>query len=228
MERCLRASHLFTGVDERLVGDLAKNAVRRKFERGEVLWRSGQEARTFSVIASGLVKVVQPSADGHILGIFGPHESVDDLAALEPGTYPADAVAATREVEVLSVARQPVLEAMERDVRLLRSLNRSLFEHLQALRHKIRIITAGSVERRLATLLLHLSDRFGDETADGALSIPVVLARAELACLVGTTPETTTRIMTRWQRGGLAQTTPDGFVLQQPEVLESIAREESA
>ncbi len=221
IDASLRASRLLGGLDESLLAELARSTVRRRFERGGVIWRAGQPATCITIIATGLVKICQPRPEGDaaIMGLFGPRESVGDVAVISHGTYPADALAASEVVELLCVEKTPVLAAMSRDVKLSLAINRSLVDHSTALREKIRIMTAGPVEKRLTTLLGHLAERFGDELEDGSVIIPVVLSRAELSCLVGATIETTIRMMSRWQKEGLLSTTGEGFILHQPEAL---------
>lgn len=219
----LRASRLFGGLDEALLSEFSRATHRARFARGEYLWHAGEPPTAMTVIASGLVKVCQPVRDGQstIVGLFGPRESLGDMAVISGHGYPADALAISDEVEVLRIERRTVMEAMERHPSVGVALNRSLVEHSTALRGKIHILASGSVERRLVALLTHLASRFGDELDDGFTGIPVVLSRTELACLVGTTVETTIRVMSRWQKSGLVDTTPEGFRIRSIEALES-------
>jgi len=101
-------------------------------------------------------------------------------------------------------------------------MSRSLVAHGRVLHEKIRIMSAGSVERRLATLLRHLLERFGDEMEDGSTVIQISLSRAELACLVGATIETTIRIMSRWNKEGVVSTEEDCFLVRSPQRLADI------
>ncbi|HMA94260.1 MAG TPA: helix-turn-helix domain-containing protein [Polyangiaceae bacterium] len=94
---------------------------------------------------------------------------------------------------------------------------------LTTLLDKIDILSAGAVEARLATLLLNLYDRFGDDLEDETKIIPLVLSRQELADLVSTTFETAIRVMTRWEREGVVDTTCNGFVIRKREQLERVA-----
>jgi CRP-like cAMP-binding protein len=224
IERTLRASNLFSGVAQ--CDDFARVAIRRQFHHGDYLWHHGDAALALTIITSGLVKICQPNQTGEsaIVALFGPRESIGDIAVISSGRYPADAIAVTRDVEVLAIEKKPVLEAMQRDLALANAINRSLVSHSAALRQKIRIMTAGPVERRLAALLLHLAERFGDENDKGEIEIPVVLSRADLARLVGATIETTIRAMSRWQKSGLVSTTPQGFVIHHPEQFDADAR----
>ncbi len=222
IERTLRASHLFNGLEEDCVSSFARMAVRRRFQQGDFIWHHGDPAVALTLISSGLVKICQPNraGDSSIMALFGPRESIGDIAVISTGRYPADAVAATREVELLSIEKKPVLEAMQRDPALSQALNRSLVSHSCALREKIRIMTAGTVERRLAELLRHLADRFGDELESGGVAIPVALSRNDLARLVGATIETTIRTMSRWQKANVLSTTPEGFIIHQADKLD--------
>ncbi len=224
VEGALRASRLFGRLDEALVAQLARNAVRRKFERRAAIWHAGDPATSFTIIVHGLVEIVRRGREGGetILGIFGPRESVGDMAALEMAPYPADALALT-EVEMLFVPASTVIEAMRAHPDVAAAVNRSLIEHTRALQEKIKIVTAGPVAQRLATLLLHLVDRFGDELDDGSLLVPVALSRSELARIVGATMETTIRAMSRWNKEGIVQTTPEGFVVRDADALRKLA-----
>jgi CRP/FNR family transcriptional regulator len=144
------------------------------------------------------------------------------MAALSTKPYPADAVAVSDVVEVLRVDALTVRDAMASHPGLSAALNASLIQHSQALQEKIRIMAAGAVPKRLATLLLHLASRFGDEMEDGVTHIPLALSRAECARLVGATVETTIRTFSKWQKEELVATTDRGFVLRDVEKLGAI------
>ncbi len=215
VERILRSSRLFGELDPALFKASVDGAVRVTLARGDVLWRTGDAATHFTLICSGLVKIVRPTPDAGeaIVGLFGPRESIGDSAVLLRGQYPADAVTSSERAEICRVDASPVLAAMGQRPEVARSMNLALLEHTHALQEKIRIMSAGSVTRRLATLLLHLADRFGDELGDGTTLIPVDLSRAELASLIGARPETTIRTLSRWRKTGEVVPAAEGFLV---------------
>jgi CRP-like cAMP-binding protein len=217
VERSLGASRLFAGLDHVHLAPFARATVRKRFKRGETIWHAGDRVAHATIIAVGLVKIVERRAEGptSIVGIFGPHECIGPIG-LVSGVQPADAVAATPHVEVLFVDRAPLLAALPLQPALSRALQLTLVEHCEALQHKIRVMSAGCVERRLATLLLYLAERFGDVMIDGRVAVPVALSRSELAALIGATVETTIRAMRRWEREGIVATTHDGFSIGDP------------
>lgn len=218
LERMLRGSKLLAGLDDALLSELARSTVRRSYARGDYLWHAGEPAAYFTIIVSGLVKICRPRREGasSILGLFGPRESVGDVAVVSRQSYPADAIAASEHAELLCIEKTAFLSVMDRDVSMLKAINRSLVDHSRALHEKIRIMTAGPVDRRLQTLLDHLAERFGDEQEGGALMVPIVLSRTEMASLVGATVETTIRVLSRWQKAGVLSTTNEGFVIHRP------------
>jgi CRP/FNR family transcriptional regulator len=225
LERVLRASKLFSSLEPALVSDFARSASRTRYARGEYVWHAGGQATHFVVIASGLVKISRSGADGSetILALFGPRESVGDVAVLGSRPYPADAIALT-DLDIIRIDATTVRGAFASTPTLLTSMNMSLIEHTQALQEKIKIMSAGKIEKRLATLLLHLAARFGDDNGDGTTFVPVRISRSECARLIGATIETTIRTFSRWQKTALVETTPDGFTLRDTAVLTELTR----
>ncbi|MCC6649312.1 MAG: Crp/Fnr family transcriptional regulator [Polyangiaceae bacterium] len=226
VERQLRASKLFQGLSAPLLVELAATSVKKRFSRGEHLWRDGDQATHFVLIAAGLVKIVQRAADQteSIIGLFGPREAVGTVALLRRGRYPASAVAASEHVDVLKLDPAPVLTAMDTDPSAARAMNGALLEQTRALHEKISVMSAGAVPQRLATQLLTLAERFGDDHDDGTLSVPLVLSRTEVACLVGARVETTIRVLAGWQRAKVIEFSRAGISILQPEALRAVAR----
>ena len=228
MERVLAATHLFAGLDAELLSELAARATVKKLVRGERLWRAGDPARQFHLIQSGMIKILRRGPDGSeaIIGLFGPRESVGDVAVIGRRAYPAEAVVASNEADVVRVDAESVLGAMASQLEVAARMNSALVARTQVLHAKIGVMSAGTVPKRLATLLLSLAEHFGDEHEDGSLSIPVALSRSELASLVSARVETTIRTIRAWERAKVVLTEPTGFVLLDPGVLQRLVRAE--
>jgi len=199
---------------------LVKETTVQRLHRGEALWRAGERAISFAIVGHGLVKVVLPSSGSRdlVMGLFGPGESVGDNTALEGGQYSAEAFALTDPVVVARVAREHVVAALEQSGPAALVLAREMGKRAAMANRRISLFAA-SAEERLASTIIDLGERFGDEMEDGSTLIPLRLTRAELAALVGTTVETTIRTLSRWSREGLVTTVDGGLTVHDPNAL---------
>jgi CRP/FNR family transcriptional regulator len=225
LERMLERTPALAGIDPKVLTRLAGASSEASLERGQWLWRAGDNPRALTIIRSGLVKLLRPTSRGRsaICGIFGPPESLGDDALLEGSPYPHAAVVETDTASVILVRRDVLLECANKDPRLALSMARGIQAEVRALHDKIDVLSAGAVDARLALLLLKLYDKFGDDFDDGTSRIPVALTRRELADLVATSFETAIRVMTRWEREGVVSTESDGFTLRNLQRLGDVA-----
>lgn len=224
-EQLLQRTPSLAGADAATLSRLAAMATTRSYERGAVLWRAGDEARNLNVVKAGLIKVVRVSGAGRrtMCGLFGPPESIGDVVLLKGASYPADSIVATDTATLVTIPRATVLACLEACPQLGVSIACAIHTKLLSLHDSIDVLSAGAVEARLATALLKLYEQFGDDFDDGTSSIPVTLARRELADLVSTAVETVIRVMTRWQREGVVATDPHGFTIRNHDVLRAVA-----
>lgn len=224
-EHILARTKVLAGLDSPTLAQLAAASTTRRYTRGEMLWRAGDQPHGLAVVAQGLVKVVRPAPKGRstICGLFGPTESVGDVAFVRNIPYPGDAIAATDVATVIEVPGEVASRCFERHPEMGLSLAKGLADKLCTLHSKIDVLSAGSVEARLATLLLELNDKLGDDFDTGESRIPVALSRRELADLVSTALETAIRTMSRWERHGVVSTRPEGFVIKDVSELERLA-----
>jgi CRP-like cAMP-binding protein len=216
----LRRHAAFSRLREETIEELSRGAMLQRLRRGEAIWRMGERAGSFVVIAHGLVKLQLAGAVVRelVLGLAGPGESVGDASVIENATYDGDAIALTDTVVVVRLAREQAIAALERSGEASIELAR-LFGHAATLANRRLALFTASAEERLATTLMELGDRFGDELEDGSTLIPLRLTRAELAALVGTTVETTIRTLSRWTREGLVSTGESGMTLHDANAL---------
>jgi CRP/FNR family transcriptional regulator len=212
----LARTPLLAQIDAELSQQLASAASTQTYARGAELWRVDDTPRALVFVRSGLVKLTRPAPKGRtaICGLYGTPSAIGELVLVKGVPYQTGAVAATASVTLVSIPRAVLLPALERHPRLALNLFCGFEEKLSMLHDKIDVLSAGSVEARLATLLLKLYHQFGDDFDDGTSRVPVPLSRQELADMVSTTFETAIRVLTRWERDGLVSTDDDGFTLR--------------
>jgi CRP/FNR family transcriptional regulator len=194
------------------------------YEKGAVIFREGDPAERIHFLLLGRVKIVKTGPDRDlILEILGPGEPVGAVAVFERRAFPASAVA-LEPSGILSIPEREFFQLIERQPEITRRLFAGLTLRLMAVNRRMADMT-GSVEYRVARLFLTLAERLGHKR-DGEIFLPLPLSRQDIADLVGTTIETAIRIMSRWQKEGVVETDPRGFLVRDPAALRAIAAAE--
>lgn len=195
----------------------------RTFEKGVYLFREGDDSAHLYTILSGRVKVFKTTARGTdlILEIFGAGESVGAEAVYESRPYPDSAVA-LEPVTCLLIPRRAFFSLLDSSSSMVRGLLTGLTHSLVELTDRVAELSTGHVDARLARFFLKLADTMGRQTPEGIV-IPLALTRQELADMIGTTIETSIRIMSRWGKQGLVHTDKAGFLIADQAALKTIA-----
>lgn len=215
----------FRNLDRAWAEPFAARSAQRRFAAGDYIWRGGEQAHSIVLVERGLVAIqrVTPEGEGVLVALFGPGDTLCIVPALQHIPLPADAIAVTDQVDALLVPVGPVLSAAEHSPEVAAALNRALLQHTSSLRSKIDIVSAGTVPRRVAALLLHLAERFGRRHADAAIHIDPALTREQIGQLVNARTETVIRIMSRWSKAGWIQGDSAALKLMNIEMLKRMA-----
>ena len=202
---------------------LAAVASTREFGKGELLFSQGDASDHLYTVVTGRVKVFKSTVRGTdvILELFGPGDPVGAVAAYEARAYPASAVALEPTTCVL-IPRQTFFALLESHPSMVRGLLGGLTHRLVELTNRLTELSGGKVEARLARFFIKLADDMGEKRTDGTF-IPLVLSRQEIADMIGTTIETSIRIMSRWGRDGVVRTDKNGFTVVDRSALDQLA-----
>ena len=202
---------------------LAAVAQVRDFDKGEMLFGEGDSSDLLFTVVTGRVKVSKSTARGTdiILEIFGPGDPVGAVAVYESRAYPASA-SALEPTTCLVIPRQAFFSLLEGYPTMVRGLLVGLTHRLVELTNRLTELSGGKVEARLARFLLKLADDMGQRTPEG-IFIPLVLSRQEIADMIGTTIETSIRIMSRWGKEHIVRTDKNGFTVVDRAALETVA-----
>lgn len=223
LEDVLRRTTIFRRLSPDDRARLAAVTHQREFDKGAMLFGEGDASDSLYTVVAGRVKVFKTTARGTdvILEIFGPGDPVGAVAVYESRAYPASAV--TLEPTTCLVIPRPAFFALlETHPTLVRGLLVGLTHRLVELTNRLTELSGGRVEARLARFFLKLAQDMGQRRPDGVF-IPLALSRQEIGDMIGTTIETSIRIMSRWGKEDIVRTEKDGFVVVDRAALESVA-----
>lgn len=199
----LRKTPLFATLPDDDLRRVADLALARRFGKREAVFREGDRADGFFVVASGKVKVFKLSREGkeQVLHVLEAGQTFAEAVIFEGGGYPAHAEALT-DAELLFLPKRPFVALLERHpavaIRMLASLSR----WLKRMTDLAESLSLKDVETRLVFYLSEELKARGIPAKDGAeLELPV--GKNVLASRLGTAPETFSRTLKKLQDDGL-------------------------
>lgn len=209
----------FSGLPENQLKAIKDIAVDRRFNKGEIIFSDGDEGRGFYVVVEGLVKIFKVSAEGkeQILHIYGAGEPFGQVAVYAGRSYPASAQAIAKS-HVLFFPRKAFVDLITAIPSLAMNMLAVLSMRLRAFTVQVENLSLKEVPARLAGYLIYLSDE--QESGD---CITLNISKGQLASLLGTIPETLSRIFSRMTELGLIEVDGRNINLLDNEGLEELA-----
>ncbi|MFC1869377.1 Crp/Fnr family transcriptional regulator, partial [Thermodesulfobacteriota bacterium] len=192
---------LFKGLPEEQHRDLAMIVVDSIMSRGKSIFSEGDEGTGFYVVLSGRVKIYKLSSEGReqILHIFGEGEVFGEVPVFAGQNFPANAEA-MEESRIFYFPRDSLIELMRKNPSIAMNMLAVLSMRLRRFTLLIDDLSLKEVPGRLAAHLLYLS-----EQGEGSTDLELNITKGQLASLLGTIPETLSRILSKMTGQGLIE-----------------------
>ena len=210
---------LFAGLVDTQVQLLVAIVEKQKYQRGKVIFAEGEAANGLYVLYTGRVKIYKLSSEGkeQILHIFGPGEPFGEVAVFAGGQYPAYAEA-LESCETLFFPRKKFVELITKDPSMAMNMLAMLSKRLRYFTQLVENLSLKEVPQRLAAYLLVL-----DNTKNKRDTVELDIAKGQLASLIGTIPETLSRILNKMSNQGYIEVVGRQIRLIDRKSLESIS-----
>ncbi len=162
-------------------------------EIADTVFSDGDTGRGFYIIETGSIKVYKLSLDGkeQILHIFGPGEPFGEVPVFTGKPFPANAMALKRS-ELLFLPRKDVIDLISKDPSLALNMLAVLSMRLRQFTVRIENLSLKEVPGRLAAHLIWMA---GNQEDPATVSLDI--SKGQLASLLGTIPETLSRILAK-------------------------------
>lgn len=191
----------FAGIPHCDLGSIDEAARHHTYQAGATIFNEGETCAGFQVVVDGLVRIYRMNAEGrlHTLSLLRPISTFNEVAAIDGGANPFNAVAVTN-AEVVVISHERLLKLMSIEptlmsntIQALAHLNREYIERLEDM-------TFRSIPSRLAKLFLH-ETTFADQISE----MPSQLTQEEMASILGTTREVVGRALRGLLNAGLLE-----------------------
>jgi CRP/FNR family transcriptional regulator len=210
---------IFKGLSREQYEELIMVTTIQGYGRGQTIFAEGEEGKGFFVVMEGSVKIYKLSVEGkeQILHIFGPGEPFAEAAVFVGAPFPAHALALQKS-RVLFIPRAAFIDLISKEPSLALNMLAALSLRLKRFAQMIEELSLKEVPGRLAAHLLYLS-----EQQHYPETVRLEIGKAQLASLLGTIPETLSRILARLGSQGFISVKGPEITILDKEGLEALA-----
>ena len=182
-------------------------------------FQKGDNAKGFYLVVYGKIKIYKLSLEGkeQILHIFGSGEIFGEVPVFAGGSYPANAEA-IEPSRTLFFPRMSFLELMRRQPAIAVNMLGILSQRLRMFTHLIEDLSLKEVPGRLAAYLIYLGER-----SPSLQTLELEITKTQLASLLGTIPETLSRILAKMAQQGIISVEGRKIRVLDRKSLESLA-----
>lgn len=197
----LKTTPLFSGLPDDQLGALVRILVVKTFSRGEIIFSEGDDCTGFYITETGSVKISKLSFEGkeQILHIFGSGEPFGEVPVFTGKPYPANAMA-IKKSKVLFFPGKEFRAVLLEDPSIALNMLAILSMRLKQFTVQVENLSLKEVPGRLAGHILWLSKEQGNTEV-----VILEISKGQLASLLGTIPETLSRILGKMSSGGLIE-----------------------
>ncbi len=194
----------------------------RSFPAGQRIYFEGDTAKSLYLIAMGRVKLMRSTTSGHevLLDILHGGEYFGNLDILGAPAYNETAVTQT-DCCILQISSEDFGGILKRYPDVAIKVLGAVGERLQESREQVTQLSTYSIEQRIASALLRLANKLGEEREQGVL-IQLPFSRQDLAAMTGATTETVSRVMSRFSDEGLIKSGRKWVAVADPTGLEQV------
>ena len=214
----IASAPLFNGLPPDQMDAVRRIAVEKTYHRGELVFTEGDDGVGFYIVIEGSVKVFKLSPEGkeQILHIFSTGEPVGEVPVFSGRPYPASA-------EALSASRlayfpkSDFVALISENPSLALNMLAVLSQRLRRFTVQVENLSLKEVPARLASYLLILAQDLDTDT------VHLPISKSQLASLLGTIPETLSRIFARMSQSGLISVEKREITLHDRDGLEELS-----
>lgn len=201
LQSTISSNRLFQGLPEDELAAIEKIVVSKRYGRGETIFFEGDDGNGFYIVAEGKVKIFKMSLQGkeQILHIFGPGEPFGEVPVFHGQPFPATAEALGK-TTVLFFPRKEFVEVVTKSPSIALNMLAMLSMRLRRFTSQIESLSLKEVPARLSSYLLYLSEEQGNTD-----TVELEISKGQLASLLGTIPETLSRIFGKMSDEGLIE-----------------------
>ena len=211
---------LFNGLSQEQLSQIRQIAIDKFYDKGKTVFLESDDCNGFYIVVAGKVKIYKVSFEGkeQILHIYGPGNPFGEVPVFSGRKFPANAETILKS-HLLFIPRPAFVDLISEHPSLSLNMLAILSMRLRQFTVQVENLSLKEVPARLASYLTYLAD----EQATGNF-VSLTISKGQLASLLGTIPETLSRILAKMSKQDLIQVEGRNINLLNRNGLEELAQ----
>jgi CRP/FNR family transcriptional regulator len=216
----LKSVQLFSSLEDAELSKLSGNLNIRQFRKNEIILYEEDTSAFMYMILDGKAKVVQITEEGEetILAMHRTGDFFGEMSLLYCKTVPATVIA-TEDTLTAIISRNDFYSLIFKQNEMLLILLQILCSRICRSREMIQLLSLKNASQRIRMLFSLLSEEYGRKNAKG-ITLEIKLTHRDIASMTGTTRETVTRIMDKWQKDKEVAVLKNRLIRLRPDFLQ--------
>jgi CRP-like cAMP-binding protein len=197
----IRNLMLFSGLPDSAFDDRLTSIDHFIFPAGSTLFEEGRDDGAIYSVRSGMVKLLSmmPGGEHRIVRMLGTGSAIG-LEMLEPGNRYQHTAVALNDVDACRIPVKTINALESSFPELCQQIRQRLLRQLDRADQWIVSLSTGTAKKRIAHLLLMMTEYSSDENGDITM-----LGGADIAAIIGSSPETVSRVLADMKRSRVIQ-----------------------
>ena len=196
----VRTHPLFRHLDTQELQEISLNKITETHKRGSIVYEEGNRMKGFYCVQKGIIKIYKTGIDGKEQIIrFAKHGDVIGYRSVVSNEPACTTTEVLEEIILCHIPADILLKLIQSNGNFALELMKLTCKELGEANSYITDIAQKTVKERLAEILIHLDEEFGEDPA-GVLRVS--LTREELSNIVGTATESIIRLLTEFKNRG--------------------------
>lgn len=221
-DNCVRRVPIFSGLtteQQDLVATVARPQI---LSAGELVHGAGERTGKMFVVHTGEIKLSRtlPSGRKQLLRVARPGETLGEHAFLT-GNSTLEEAEARSQTRLCVFVHDDLTKLIDQYPNIAHRMLRTLGDRLAHTEHRL-TLSSQSVDVRIADYLLQQPLIRSGQVTNGIMRVQLPLSKKDIASLLGTTPESLSRALSRLRNKGFLTVDDDIVSLLQPDELEHL------
>ena len=194
---CVSIVPIFNHLEQAELKEVASTTKGRSLSKGEILYRAGEKSDSLYIIHKGKMKVYRLTENGkeQVIRILQPGDFTGELALFTDNVHDsyAEAIEAS---ELCTINSRDIKELFLKYPQISLKIIKEFSLRLDQTEHQVTSFTTEDTETRVALYLIQQAE------SSQSPEIHLPMSRKDLASYLGTTPETISRKLAKFEDEG--------------------------